>query len=224
MFEDDDRRLVQVASIANTIAATEKAAPWRALVWLAVQAESGVLAARLYTSVRTREVDSSCASAAESLRAWRNLADRTEERKFNLLNYYLPTAASTWFVHARDLTPFIEVAPMSDAVKVALRQLVQRYSGSVTAFAVPLVMSGENLDTSSAIALLSEAEKKLNRQDDRLAFCEGIGLIFDKNALLRMPDGVGTAAETLGIARQSLTVDLKAALERRLASRKAGNA
>ena len=73
-------------------------------------------------------------------------------------------------------------------------------------------------------AQLSQAAAKLERENKRLEFCEAKGIIFDKASLSRLPDGVGAAARQLNIERQSLSTDLKAALERRFAALQGGNA
>lgn len=136
MFDDDVRRLVQVASIANAVGAADNAAPWRALLWLAGQVEAGTLAARLYIPVRMRTVDTTRASRDESLVVWRGMAKRvkaarTDSRlKLDQRDSYLPSATSTWHVHVNDLLQFIDTAEMHDAVRAELRELAQRYRGA----------------------------------------------------------------------------------------------
>lgn len=68
----------------------------------------------------------------------------------------------------------------------------------------------------------TQAARKEAREDERLHACEAQGLVFDKTSLLRLPDGIGKVALTLGIKRQSLTVDVKAALRRRSESLRNG--
>lgn len=68
MFEDDTRRLVQVATVANTMASAGNAAAWRALKWLAEQVEAGTLPARLYIPERTAKETRYCAPADETLK------------------------------------------------------------------------------------------------------------------------------------------------------------
>ncbi len=68
----------------------------------------------------------------------------------------------------------------------------------------------------AAVMPESQAEVKTSREDYRLAFCEAEGLVFDKGLARRLPYGVGAAAVKLGIQRQTLSTDLKAALERRV--------
>lgn len=63
----------------------------------------------------------------------------------------------------------------------------------------------------------TQAANKVTREDGRLRECEAQGMVFDKASLLRLPDGIGKVARGLGIERQSLTTDVKAALERRFA-------
>ena len=62
-------------------------------------------------------------------------------------------------------------------------------------------------------------ETKEERQDRRLQACTDAGLpMHDTRAVLhKMPEGIGRVAEQLGIKRQSLTSEVKAALKRRLA-------
>jgi len=76
----------------------------------------------------------------------------------------------------------------------------------------PRVAMGEAAPSPPA---LSQAAKKEARQDERLAHCEAEGIIFDKSA--RLPDGITKAAQRLDppITRQSLAIDVKAALRRR---------
>lgn len=138
MFDDDHRRLVQVASIANAIAAAENASPWRALLWLAEQAEAGNLAPRLFTTVTMNTVDAAPSSPEHSLRIWRKMAQRTQaERAKNMLHYHLPATASTWHVHARDLMQFAMAAKMPDPVRAQLLELARQHGG--TALAQPAV-------------------------------------------------------------------------------------
>lgn len=73
------------------------------------------------------------------------------------------------------------------------------------------------------IAPMSQAEATIARQDDRLKYCEAAGLIFGKRSAERLPNGVGAAADKLGISRQTLSTDLKAALLRRNERERAGN-
>lgn len=58
------------------------------------------------------------------------------------------------------------------------------------------------------------AETAEERQAKRYQFCLDRGLMFPSSHLGRMPKGIGEAATALGIARQSLTNDLKAHIER----------
>lgn len=150
MFDDDDRRLVQVASIANAIGAAENAAPWRGLLWLAGEVEAGTLAARLFIPVRMRTVDTTRASSAEALGAWRSMAKRVRAAlvdpnlKLDKRDSYLPSAASTWHVHVNDLLQFIDAAEMHSGVRAELRELAQRYRGA------------RDTDPAPAVAALAE--------------------------------------------------------------------
>ena len=131
MFDEDDRRLVQVASIANAIGVAENAAPWRALIWLAGEAEAGTLAASLYIPVRMRTVDTTRASPKESIEVWRSMARRVQAaRKRDKLNCSLPSAASTWHVHVNDLLRFAETATMTGPVRTELLDLARRHCAS----------------------------------------------------------------------------------------------
>lgn len=58
------------------------------------------------------------------------------------------------------------------------------------------------------------AETAEERQEKRYQFCLDRGLKFPSSHIGRMPKGIGEAAEALGIARQTLTDDLKAHIER----------
>jgi hypothetical protein len=221
MFDDDDRRLVQVASIANAIGAAENASPWRALVWLAAQVEAGALPASLYIPVRMNTVDTTRASPDESLRAWRSMAKRAEaDRKKDMLNYHLPTAASTWFVHVNDLMHLAESASTTDAVRAELIELAQRHLGPLPSAATH-APSDARSEPAGVDRPMSQAAMRLAREDNRLEFCEARGIVFDGSA--RLPDGVGDAAKALCITRQALSSDLKKAVARRTASHKEGN-
>ena len=68
----------------------------------------------------------------------------------------------------------------------------------------------------------TKAAERVARQDARLAACEAQGMAFDKASLLRMPDGIGALARTMGIERQSLTTEVKAALKRRFEAARNG--
>ena len=70
----------------------------------------------------------------------------------------------------------------------------------------------------------SQAAEREGRQNARLAHCEAKGIIFDKASLLRLPSGIAKAALAIvpPIKRQSLAIDVKAALERRFAEDKNG--
>lgn len=83
--------------------------------------------------------------------------------------------------------------------------------------------------------LLSDAHREMSapdrggqaaqyaRQDLRLKACEDAGLTMPVSEFSRLPVGVAKVAQSLGITRQALSTDLKAALRRREAARKAGN-
>lgn len=138
MFDEDDRRLVQVASIAIAIGSAGNASPCRALLWLAGEVIGGRLAARLFIPVRMRTVDTTRASSDESLSAWCGMAKRVEaERKRDMLNWSLPAVASTWHVHVNDLLQFAESASIHDAVRAALLELAQPYRGPLPAALAP---------------------------------------------------------------------------------------
>lgn len=78
------------------------------------------------------------------------------------------------------------------------------------------------LQSLASHALTVETEPKDARQDRRLMACIDAGLKMDKAALSRLPNGVGEVADKEGISRQSFSTDVKAALERKMASIKAG--
>ena len=66
-----------------------------------------------------------------------------------------------------------------------------------------------------------QAETRVQRQDRRLQACETAGLNF-KDCGARLPDGVGKVADNEGVTRQAFSSDVKAALERRSAQKRAG--
>ena len=69
----------------------------------------------------------------------------------------------------------------------------------------------------------SATETKEQRQDRRLQACIDAGLPMDtKDALLRLPDGVGKVAKLEGVKRQSFSSDVKAALQRRESTKREG--
>lgn len=142
MFDDDDRRLVQVASIANAVGAAENASPWRALLWLAQEAEARRLPPFLHIPVRMRTVDTTRASLDESLRVWRSMVRRVkaalanDDLKLDRRDDYLPSAASTWHVHVNDLLKFVEAATMSDTARAELLDLAGRHEGSAGSLAL----------------------------------------------------------------------------------------
>lgn len=101
--------------------------------------------------------------------------------------------------------------------------------GEVAAFlarigeAVPIEMQAAQAEAKP------QSETKEQRQDRRLKLCEEASLSFsemkfDREGKLqgRLPDGVGAVAATEGVARQTFTDDVKAALERRHARRREG--
>lgn len=126
MFEDDTRRLVQVATVANTMASASNAAAWRALKWLAGQVEAGTLPARLYIPERTAKESRYCAPANEALKVWHDMARKAHADR--LEPSPMPSAASTWFVHVDDLARLIVVV-RAPAAASALRELLKRHSG-----------------------------------------------------------------------------------------------
>lgn len=60
------------------------------------------------------------------------------------------------------------------------------------------------------------------RQDERLRMCEAAGLVMPDSPEGRLPAGVGAMAEREGRTRQAFSQDLRAALRRRAAARRAG--
>jgi hypothetical protein len=82
----------------------------------------------------------------------------------------------------------------------------------------PVPTAADSADSTAATpTTASQAAAKEAREDSRLAHCEAEGIVFDKSALLRLPDGIAKAAASLNpkITRQSLSTDVKAALRRR---------
>ena len=168
MFEDDNRRLVQVASIANAIARASNAAPWSALKWLAEQAKAGALPARLYLPERTAKETCHSAASDESLKVWRALAKDAEARR--LERNPMPAAASTWCVHVNDLLQFIDAAEMPEAVLTKLCELAQRYRGPTSVNPTPVTLA--DLPTSAPATV---AEKPTDRWRRRLARFRELG-------------------------------------------------
>lgn len=168
MFEDDNRRLVQVASIANAIARASNAAPWSALKWLAEQAKAGALPARLYLPERTAKEACHSAASDESLKVWRALAKEAEARR--LERNPMPAAASTWCVHVNDLLQFIDAVEMPDAVLTKLCELAQRYRGPTSVSPTP-VTQADSLTSAPATV----AEKPTDRRRRRLARFQELG-------------------------------------------------
>ena len=120
----DERRFVQVATVANVVARAENCSPWRALVWLAGQVEAGKLSSALYIPDRTEGEERHCASAEESIRAWRDMARRATEQRHE--RDRMPTAASTWFMHIDDVARLLRNTEMGDPLP--LQELVHRHS------------------------------------------------------------------------------------------------
>jgi hypothetical protein len=67
-----------------------------------------------------------------------------------------------------------------------------------------------------------QAETKEERQDRRLLACETAGLVMPISSVGRLPYGVGKIADAEGVTRQTLSTDIKAALERRKANKREG--
>lgn len=66
-------------------------------------------------------------------------------------------------------------------------------------------------------------ETREQRQDRRLQACVTAGLpMDDKSTLLRLPDGVALVADAEGVSRQTFSIDVKAALERRAKAKREG--
>lgn len=150
MFEDDNRRLVQIVSIANAIARAGNAAPWRALKWLAEQAKAGALPARLYLPERNAKEACHCAASDESLKVWRALEQGAKARRLD--RNLMPAAASTWFVHVNDLLQFIEAATLPDAVRAELRELAQRHCGPTAVSFTPVTLADSQTAAAATVA------------------------------------------------------------------------
>lgn len=192
-----------MASIANAIAAADNAEPWRALLWLADQAEAGNLAPRLFTTVTMNTVDANASPPDQSLRIWQKMALRTRtERAKNMLHYHLPATASTWHVHSSDLMQFAQAAAMPDAVRVALAELARQHAGSAMAQATQPVL------------YLQTQETAAERQARRYQACIDAGLTMPDNDFAVLPRGVGRLAKQEGITRQSFAQDVKTHINR----------
>ncbi len=66
------------------------------------------------------------------------------------------------------------------------------------------------------------AEGKHEREDRRLRACEDAGLKLPDAPVGRLPDGIGTLAKNEKVSRQVFSEDVRAALKRRDALRRAG--
>lgn len=166
MFEDDDRRLVRIADIACAVARGAQGEPWRGLIWLVEQVEAGALPARLYIPVIATTVDTQCVPPEESKSIWRSLAKRAKaQRSKDMLDYFLPSAASTWHVHVIDLMQFASTSPMPEAVVVELNKLAEEHRGTLP-FPARLVAHAESAPV-VAIDERQESAKKPLRPDER---------------------------------------------------------
>lgn len=76
----------------------------------------------------------------------------------------------------------------------------------------------------AALPKPSQAAAKADRERTRLEFCESEGIVFDEQPLRPLPYGIGAAAKKLGITRQSLSTDVKAALKQRFEANRNGRA
>lgn len=84
--------------------------------------------------------------------------------------------------------------------------------------AVPAPTAAAPAEAAAAMPTrVSQAAEKEAREDARLAHCEAVGLVFDKDPLRPLPYGIASAAASLDppITRQSISTDVKAALRRR---------
>ena len=115
------------------------------------------------------------------------MAKRAEaERKKDMLNYHLPTMASTWFVHKDDLMQFANSASVPDSIRAGLFELSEQYRDPSTIE----VALAPNADAAQEIAHnLAPAEAVAN--DDPLplstsdvAFCFD-GLYFNEEGWKR---------------------------------------
>lgn len=147
--------------MAYAVARAGKAQPWRALIWLAEQVETGALAARLYKPVEMSKVDTARLPEEESKRVWRSLAKRAKtERDKDMLDHHLPTPADTWCVHVKDLMQFVSSASIPDAVAAELSELAERHRGTLP---FP-VRKAPNADTALGVAIDACREGVMNVQ------------------------------------------------------------
>jgi hypothetical protein len=78
--------------------------------------------------------------------------------------------------------------------------------------------------THAPVVPATASETKEQRQDRRLKACIDAGLPMDtKDALSRLPDGVGNVADCEKVTRQAFSTDVKAALKRRESTKREGS-
>lgn len=118
-----ERRLVQVATVVNAVARSENWMVWESLVWLEQQTQLGHLCPTLYMPPYTAAENIYTASRAESLNTWRRLAAAAKRRKVDDLQ--MPSAASTWYVHAADLRTFAATVLVSQSTRDALLRIAK---------------------------------------------------------------------------------------------------
>jgi hypothetical protein len=82
-----------------------------------------------------------------------------------------------------------------------------------------LPREGAAIESAATLEPSAARETAAQRQDQRLQACIAAGLTLPLNSHGRLPDGIGALAEGLGLTRQALSRDVKAALDRRGAQR-----
>lgn len=126
MIDDSERRLAQVASLVNAIGRAENVSAPAVFAWLLQQSEGGLQLPRLWMPGRTPPEKTRQASAEESAGIWRSLAKRAESMRLD--EQPMPLAASSWFVHAKDVLALLDQDfGWTDAARAELQALAARH-------------------------------------------------------------------------------------------------
>lgn len=115
--------------------------------------------------------------------------------------------------------------PVNEQTEVVLDTLIGWLSGSqdYADLSCRLDRSKPSLPHATGFPSFTPAETTVQRQDRRLKQCVDAGLYMDKTAILRLPNGVGDLADEEGVARQTFSADVKAALQREFEEKRAGS-
>ncbi len=115
--------------------------------------------------------------------------------------------------------------PVNEQTEVVLATLIGWLSGSqdYADLSYRLDRSKPPVPHTTGMPSFTPAETTAQRQDRRLKQCVDAGLLMDKKAILRLPNGVGDVADEEGVARQTFSADVKAALQREFDEKRAGS-